>query len=102
MRWADIPGPFPGNASVNMFSCVPSRFLIMQQLDYNNGRTVFSTWSVPRGYKRDEVWNLVQLGFSSVLESLKRGLEPGGRGIVIVGAVARKRLITLRTLDCVL
>jgi hypothetical protein len=24
-----------------------SRFLIMQQLDYNNGSAAFSTWSVP-------------------------------------------------------
>jgi hypothetical protein len=34
-------------------------FLIMQQLDYNNGRPVFSTWSVPKSYKRDEVWSLI-------------------------------------------
>jgi hypothetical protein len=27
--------------------------------DYNNGRAVFSTWSVPRSYKQDYVWNLV-------------------------------------------
>jgi hypothetical protein len=32
-----------------------SRFLIMQQFDYNNGRAVFSAWSVPRGYKREKV-----------------------------------------------
>jgi hypothetical protein len=32
----------------------------MQQLDYNNGRDVISTWSVPRGSKRDEVWSLLQ------------------------------------------
>jgi hypothetical protein len=27
-------------------------FLIMQQLDYNNGGTPFSEWSVPRSYKQ--------------------------------------------------
>jgi hypothetical protein len=32
-----------------------SRFLIMQQLDHNNGKTVFCTWSVSRGYKLDKV-----------------------------------------------
>jgi hypothetical protein len=50
----------------------------MQQLDYNSGRTVFSTWSVLRGYKRDEVWSLVdsQLKVSFVWESVKRRLEP--------------------------
>jgi hypothetical protein len=31
---------------------------------------------------------------SSVWESVKGGLVPGGRGIAIVGAVIRKRLIT--------
>jgi hypothetical protein len=58
-RCADIPGPYLGNGSVNTFLLLGSRFLIMQQLNYNSGRVVFSTWSVPRGYKRDEVWSLV-------------------------------------------
>jgi hypothetical protein len=31
---------------------------------------------------------------SSVRESVKGGLEPGGIGIVIVRAVTRKRLVT--------
>jgi hypothetical protein len=31
---------------------------------------------------------------SSVRKSVKRGLEPGGRGIAIVGALTRKRLVT--------
>jgi hypothetical protein len=31
---------------------------------------------------------------SSVRESVKRGLEAGGRGIAIVEAVTRKRLVT--------
>jgi hypothetical protein len=38
-----------------------SRFLIMQQIHCNNGRAVFSTWSVPRGYKRDKDWSLVRV-----------------------------------------
>jgi hypothetical protein len=25
------------------------------QLDYNNGKAMFSTWSVTRGYKQDKV-----------------------------------------------
>jgi hypothetical protein len=29
--------------------------LVMQKLYYKNKRDVFSTWSVPRCYKRDEV-----------------------------------------------
>jgi hypothetical protein len=75
-RWADIPGPFLGNGSVNIFPLLGGRFLMMQLLDYNNGRAVFSTWSVPRGYKRDEVRRLVQVRVSSVRESVKGGLEP--------------------------
>jgi hypothetical protein len=35
-----------------------------------------------------------QLIVSSIRESVKRGVEPGGRGIAIVGAVTRKRLAT--------
>jgi hypothetical protein len=34
------------------FSLLSSRFLLMQQLAYNNGRALFSTWSVPRCYKQ--------------------------------------------------
>jgi hypothetical protein len=33
--------PFLGNGSVNTFSLLGSRFLIMQQLDYNNGNGMF-------------------------------------------------------------
>jgi hypothetical protein len=55
LLWADIPRTFLGNGSVNTFPLLGSRFLIMQQLDYNTRRTVFSTWSVSIGYKRDEV-----------------------------------------------
>jgi hypothetical protein len=36
-------------------------------------------------------WSLV----SSVRESVKRRLEPGGRGIAIVGIVTRKRQVTV-------
>jgi hypothetical protein len=54
-RWADITVPFLGNGSVNTFPLLSSRFLIMQQLDYNIGKAVFSTWSVLRGYKEDKV-----------------------------------------------
>jgi hypothetical protein len=71
-KWADIPGPFLGTGSVNTFRLLGSGFLIILQLDYNNGRAVFSTWSVPRSYKRDEVPSLVD---GSVLESMRTGLE---------------------------
>jgi hypothetical protein len=72
VRWSDIPGSFLGNGSANTFPLLGNSFLIMQQLGYNNGRAVFFTWSVPRGYKRDEVWRVV----SSVRESVEKGLEP--------------------------
>jgi hypothetical protein len=54
---------FYGNGSVNTFPFLGSRFLIIKQLNYNNGIAVFSTWSVPRGYKRDDVWSLVESEF---------------------------------------
>jgi hypothetical protein len=47
-RWADIPGPFLGNSSVNTFPLLDSRFLIMQQLYYNSGRDVFSACYISR------------------------------------------------------
>jgi hypothetical protein len=62
-----------------------SRFLIKQQLDYNNGRAVFSTWSVPRCCKQG-----TRLELSSVRKSVKRVLEPEG----IVEAATSKRLVT--------
>jgi hypothetical protein len=40
-----------------------------QQFDYN-GRAVFSTWSVPRGYKGEEVWSLTS--DSSIREAVKK------------------------------
>jgi hypothetical protein len=79
-----------------MFPMLGSRLLIMQQLDYNNGTAVFSTWSVSRSYKRDEVSSLVESEFcKGVCEEITRA---GGRGIAIVGAVTGKRLVT----NCVL
>jgi hypothetical protein len=51
----DIPGPFLGNGSVNTFLLLGRNFLIIKKLGYNNGRAVFSAWSVPRGYKQDGV-----------------------------------------------
>jgi hypothetical protein len=52
----DIAGCFLGTGSVNTFSLLGSRFLIMRQLDHNNGRVVFIVWSVARCYKqRDKV-----------------------------------------------
>jgi hypothetical protein len=58
-----MDGPFLGNGSVNTVPLLGSRLLIMQQLGYNNGRALFSTWSVQRGYKLDEAWNLVDILF---------------------------------------
>jgi hypothetical protein len=54
-KWADIPWPFLGNGSGNPSPLLGITLLIMQYLDYNNGRAVFSMLSVSRGYKRDEV-----------------------------------------------
>jgi hypothetical protein len=48
-----------------------SRFLIMQLLDYSNGRAVFSTWCVIRCY--EEGTRSVD---SSIWESVNRGLDP--------------------------
>jgi hypothetical protein len=52
--------------------------------------TWFSTWSVPRSYKEENWGDPV----SSVRESVKSGLEPGGRAIAIVGSATRKRVVT--------
>jgi hypothetical protein len=49
-----------------------------------------------------EVISGIRLERSSVRESVRNGFEPGGRGIAIVEAVTRKRLVTNRTIDCVL
>jgi hypothetical protein len=57
-----------------MFLLISSRFLIIQEIGYNNGRALFSMWSIPRYYKqgRRSIDN-------SVRESVKRGLDPGSR-----------------------
>jgi hypothetical protein len=59
-QWLCKQRPFLGSGSVNTFPLLGRRFLIMQQLDYNNGRTVFSMWSMPRCYNW-EVWSVVSL-----------------------------------------
>jgi hypothetical protein len=58
--------------------------------DTNATEEVFSMWFVPRCYKQG-----TRLEFSSVRESVKRG-----RGITIVGAVTRTRLVTENTRLC--
>jgi hypothetical protein len=72
VRWAEIPRPFLGNGSLNTCPLLGSRFLIMQQLDYNSERAIFSMVLLS-GYKQDEVWSLVHSEF--VQESVKRGFE---------------------------
>jgi hypothetical protein len=52
------------------FPVATQQVLNNSQLDYNKGRAVFSTWSVPR-YKQG-----TRSVVGSVLESLKKGLEP--------------------------
>jgi hypothetical protein len=71
-RWADMPGPFLDNGLVHTVLLLYIRFLIMQQLDYNSGRAVFSTWFVPRGNKRDEVWRLISFLCEGGFEYLHR------------------------------
>jgi hypothetical protein len=52
---------FLGNGSVNTFPLLGSRFLIMQQLDYNNRRDVISKG---QGQLVDSsVWESVKTGF---------------------------------------
>jgi hypothetical protein len=68
---AYVPGPFLGNGSVNTFQLLGSSFLIMQQLDYNNGRAVFYVVRVEMSQASKKV-NLV----SSVRETVNKGLEP--------------------------
>jgi hypothetical protein len=41
------------NGSVNTFPLLGNRYLIMQQLHYNNGRAAFSMWPVLRYYKEE-------------------------------------------------
>jgi hypothetical protein len=53
---AVIPAPFVGSGSVNKFPLLGIRFLIMQ---LQQCKSCVSTWSLPKGYKRDEVWSVV-------------------------------------------
>jgi hypothetical protein len=52
-------GPFLSNGSVNTFPRNNGRMPVARQqilnnaTEYNNGKAVFSTPSVPRGYKQD-------------------------------------------------
>jgi hypothetical protein len=73
-RWVDIPDPFLGSGSVNTFPLPGSRFLIMQQLDFNNGRAVSYVVRAEWLQTRDKV-RPSQLRVSSVQESVKEGLE---------------------------
>jgi hypothetical protein len=71
-RWADIPGSFLDNGSVNTLPLLGSRFLIMQQLDGTIKDLCFLC-----GPCRDVISKEHrQLRDSSVRESVKNGLEP--------------------------
>jgi hypothetical protein len=74
VRQANIPDQFLVNGLVNTFLLLGSRFLIMEQLDYNSGRAVFSMWPMLRGYNQDEVCILELIG-SSVEESVGEDLS---------------------------
>jgi hypothetical protein len=67
---------FLGSGLINTFLLLGSRFLIMQQLDYNNGNGMFSVWSMLKYYTQGakDSWEL-----SSVQETVKRGLAGGRR-----------------------
>jgi hypothetical protein len=69
-----------GQRLVKYVPLLSSRFLIMQQLDYNNGRAVISRWSLQRGYKQDEVWEVeyLHLSHASHRRQRKRNPVPGG------------------------
>jgi hypothetical protein len=69
MKGADIQHPFLGKGSVNKFSLLGNRFLIMQQLGCDNGNGGVSTWFIT--ISKDKV----SLKVGSVKESVKRGLE---------------------------
>jgi hypothetical protein len=89
--WEDIQWPFLGNGSVNTFPLRGSRLPIMKELDYNNGRAVFSTLSVPSGYKRDEIWSSVSYFCTGVCEEITSGGK--AEESPMLEAVARKRLV---------
>jgi hypothetical protein len=111
-RLADIPRLFLGNDLVNTF---PQKQTQTHQWYYNGGM-VFSVvcsmvvavqWcSKHISVAMNPPVMIEEMCFlcgpcqdvislvSSVWESVKRGLEPRGRGIAIVGTVTRKRLVT--------
>jgi hypothetical protein len=68
----DIPWPFVGNGQVNTFLLLHSRFLVMQQLDYNNGKAVFVCGPCQDDISKGQN----QLIGCSVWESVNTGLEP--------------------------
>jgi hypothetical protein len=55
----------------------------MQQLDYFNGWNVFSMWSVPRGYKREEVCSItrVEAGSNTSTVTLRVVEEGDDKGV---------------------
>jgi hypothetical protein len=59
-RDRQIPDSFLGNCSVNTFPLLGSRLLIIRKLYYKNGKAVFSTSSVLKGYKQNEGFRLVK------------------------------------------
>jgi hypothetical protein len=87
-QWLCKQRPFLGNGSVNTFPLLGSRFLIMQQLDYNNGNGVFSMWIVPKCYKQwtslVEFWNG---GYEEITWALEAEESP------LLEAVAREQLV---------
>jgi hypothetical protein len=62
----------PAKQTIAQRPLLGSRFLTMQQLDYNNGRSVFAVWSVPRCYKQG---TMLELGHfcAGVCEERTRG-----------------------------
>jgi hypothetical protein len=57
--WLVEQRPFLGNGSVNTFPLLGRKFLIMQQLEYNNGNEYFYVVRAKMLCKRDKVsWQL--------------------------------------------
>jgi hypothetical protein len=86
MQRADIAVPFLGNGSVNTFL---QQWIDMQQWR-NCWKQGVSVWSVLRCYVQGTRLELSQLS-RVVCEEMTWA---GGRGIAIVGAITRKRLVT--------